>query len=68
MANTICRARGELGVGVKWANNFVRRTPVLEIKLGRTYECQRRLCEDPKIIRGWFALVKSTINKYGILL
>jgi len=68
MADTICRARGVLGVGVKWANNFVRRTPVLDIKLGRTYECQRRLCEDPKIIRGWFALVKSTINKYGILL
>jgi hypothetical protein len=67
MADTICRAKGIPGVGVKWANNFVKRTPALTTKLGRAYECQRKLCEDPEIIRGWFELVKNTINKYGIL-
>ncbi len=67
MADTICRARGAPGVGVRWANKFVRRTPALQIRLGRTYECQRRLCEDPQVIGGWFGLVKNTINKYGIL-
>jgi hypothetical protein len=40
----------------------------LEVKLGRTNKCQRKLCEDPKIIGGWFKLVKNIVNKHGILL
>jgi hypothetical protein len=67
MADTICRVKGVPRVGVKWANNFVNRTPALTTKLGRAFKCQRKLCEDPEIIRGWFELVKNTINKYGIL-
>ena len=67
MADKICRARGGSGVGTNWALNFVKRTPELDIRLGRIYECQRRLCEDPEIIKAWFELVKNTINKYGIL-
>jgi hypothetical protein len=54
MADTICRARNARPVGVKWASNFVKRTPEIEVKLGRTYECQRKLCEDPKTISAWF--------------
>jgi hypothetical protein len=50
MADTICGARNAPTVGVKWASSFVKRTPALEVKLGRTYECQRKLCEDPKTI------------------
>jgi len=46
----------------------VKRTPEIEIRLGRTYNCQRKLCEDPKIITDWFRLVQNPINKYGILL
>jgi hypothetical protein len=38
------------------------------MKSGRTYECQRRLCETPVVIEAWFELVKNTINKHGILL
>jgi len=68
MADSICKARGALPVGVNWPNNFIKRTPRLQVKLGRTYECQRKLCEDPQIIGAWFELVKNTINKYGILL
>ena len=68
MADTICKARGALCVGVKWTNNFVKRTQSLSVRLGRTYKCQRRFCEDPEIIKAWFELVKNTINKYGILL
>jgi hypothetical protein len=67
MADTICRAKGVPRVRVKWANNFVNRTPALTTKLRRAYECQRKLCKDPEIIRGWFKLVKNTINKYSIL-
>jgi len=65
MADAICKPRGVPPVGVKWANTFIKRTPSLEVKLGRTYECQRRLCEDPKVIGAWFELVRNTINKYG---
>jgi hypothetical protein len=67
MADSICKARGVPLVGVNWPNNFIKRTPALKIRLGRTYECQRRLCEDPQVIGDWFTLVKNTINKYGIL-
>jgi len=67
MADSICKTRGGPPVGVNWANTFIKRTPRLQVKLGRTYERQRRLCEDPKVIGAWFELVKNTINKYGIL-
>ena len=67
MADSICKIRGGPPVGVNWANTFIKRTPRLQVKLGRTYESQRRLCECPKVIGAWFELVKNTINKYGIL-
>jgi hypothetical protein len=50
MADTICRVRGRIAVRVNWAANFIKRTLALEVKLRRTYECQRKLCEDPEII------------------
>jgi hypothetical protein len=68
MVDTIYRAKGIPRVRVKWANNFIKRTLALTIKLRRVYECQRKLYEDLEIIRGWFKLVKNTINKYSILL
>ena len=52
MADSICKARGAQPVGVNWPNTFIKRTPRLEVKLGRTYECQRKLCEDPQVITG----------------
>ena len=63
MADTICKTRGGIEVGVNWATNFLRRTPTLTIKLGRTNECQRRLCESPEIIGGWFELVKKPSDR-----
>jgi hypothetical protein len=67
MADTMCKARGAPSVGINWATKFIKRTPALTAKFGRAYECQRKLCEDPEIVRGWFELVKNTINKHGIL-
>ena len=67
MADVICKARGASPVGVNWPTTFIKRNARLQVKLGRTYECQRKLCEDPQIIRAWFELVKNTINKHGIL-
>ena len=67
MADSICKAKGAPPVGVNWPNTFIKRTPRLQVKLGRAYECQRKLCEDPQVIRSWFELVRNTINKYGII-
>jgi hypothetical protein len=67
MAESICKARGAPPVRVNWPNTFIKRTLRLQVKLGRTYECQRKLCEDPQVIRGWFKLIRNTINKYGII-
>jgi hypothetical protein len=36
------------------------------MRFNRQYDYQRAKCEDPEIIRGWFALVRNTIAKYGI--
>jgi hypothetical protein len=67
MADLICKARGALPVGVNWPNTFIKRTLRLQVKLGRTYKCQRKLYEDPQIIKAWFELVRNTISKYGII-
>ncbi len=42
-------------------------TTALTIKYRRIYECQRRLCKDPEIIKAWFELARNTVNKYSIL-
>jgi hypothetical protein len=68
MADIISKVREGSRVGIKWAQRFIKRTPALEVKLGRTYECQRKLSEDSEVIRGWFTLVKNTVDKYSILL
>jgi hypothetical protein len=67
MEDAVCKARGTPPVGVNWSNNFIKRTLALKTRLGRSYQCQRRLCEDPQVIKGWFELVRNTINKHGIL-
>jgi hypothetical protein len=67
IANSICKAKGVAAVGQNWTRKFIKRSPILTIKLGRTYECQRRLCETPEVIEAWFALVRNTINKYSVL-
>ena len=67
MANSICKSRGGSPVGLNWATTFIQRTPGIETRLGRSYECQRKQCKDPVVIGDWFRLVENTINKHGIL-
>ena len=54
-------------VGENWVRKFIKRRPSLESKYTRKYDHQRALCEDPKIIRNWFNLVRNIRAKYGIL-
>jgi hypothetical protein len=71
MANILLAKRDESPtpstVGKCWVNNFVKRYNELESIFSRKYDYKRALCEDLKIIREWFNLVRNTIKKYGIL-
>ncbi|OAQ57639.1 fot5 transposase [Pochonia chlamydosporia 170] len=66
MANRLLADRNAPPVGVNWASNFVKRQPQLFTRFTRQYDYQRALCEDPKIIKPWFELVRNTVAKYGI--
>jgi hypothetical protein len=66
MANKLRSCRGMGHVGANWTTNFIKRTPELKTRFSRKYDYKRAQCEDPKIIQGWFALVRNTIAKYGI--
>ena len=66
MANSL-RAERNIGqVSVNWPSTFVKRCPKLTTKFNRKYDYKRALCEDPKIIQGWFSLVANIKAKYGI--
>ena len=66
MANRLLRDRDIACVGKNWASNFVRRRPELKTVFSRKYDYSRALCEDTKLIQGWFSLIHNTIAKYGI--
>ena len=67
MANRLLAERNAPRVGVNWTSTFIKRRPELTMRFNRKYDYQRALCEDPDVIRAWFALVYNTVNKYGIL-
>ena len=66
MANGLLAERDARRIVTRWASNFVKRQPDLTMRFNRKYDYQRALCENPDLIRGWFALVPNTIAKYGI--
>jgi hypothetical protein len=66
MANSL-RAERNLGhVGPNWPSTFVKRQPELTVKFNRNYDYKRALCEDLKVIQGWFGPVANIKAKYGI--
>ena len=67
MANQLLRARDQPPVGKLWAHNFVKRQPELRTRFARKYDHQRAKCEDSRVISEWFALVRNTKVKYGIV-
>jgi hypothetical protein len=67
MANQLLRERDAPPVGKLWAYNFIKRQPRLRTRFARRYDYQRAKCEDPKVIAEWFALVRNTKAKYGIV-
>ena len=67
MADRLLRERASKPVGKNWVDNFVKRTPELRKRWSRPYDRQRAACEDPAVIRPWFALVQGMKEKYGIV-
>jgi hypothetical protein len=65
-ANLLRRLRGKPPVGVNWVNNYVGRTPELQIAQSKKYDYQRAQREDPEVIKEHFQLLKNVANKYGI--
>jgi hypothetical protein len=67
MANDLLAARGEGPVGNCWVDRFKTRTKEIKLRRSRSYDRQRALNEDPRVIQPWFELVRETKQKYGIL-
>jgi hypothetical protein len=66
-AGVLAGAHDAPPVGKLWVHRFVNRHPELCMRRTRKYDYQRAKCEDPKIIGDWFALVRNTKAKYGIV-
>jgi hypothetical protein len=50
IANRLLAIRDALRVGTRWASNFIKRRPELQIRFQRKYNYQRAKCEDPEVI------------------
>src|SRR6266699_5308339 len=66
MANLLLKTRGAKPVGMNWASRFVRHRLKLKTRFSRAYDFQRAFCEDPKLLKRWFELVKNIRAKYDI--
>lgn len=66
MANDLLAARGEGPVGKHWVRRFNTRTEEIKLRRSRSYDRQRALNEDRRVIEPWFELVGLTKEKYGI--
>jgi hypothetical protein len=61
------RGDTSIQIGKNWANRFVNRRPALKANYSRNIDAQRKKCEDPVLIQGWFDLLCNTIKKHGIV-
>jgi hypothetical protein len=69
MADLLLREREpSSSVGKNWLTRFVQRHNEFTSKFLRKYDYQRAKCNDPAVIQPWFDLVRTTIEKYGILM
>ena len=67
MADLLLSEQGESPIGINWATSFIKRRTEIKAKFSRKYNYKRVKCEDPKIIKGWFSLIRNTVAKYRIL-
>jgi hypothetical protein len=67
MANSLRAERGLGHISLNWPSTFVKRQLELQVKFSRKYDYKRALCEDSRVVQGWFSLVANIKAKYGIL-
>ena len=65
-ANLLRQLRSNPPVGINWVNNYIGRTPELQIAQSKKYDYQRTKREDPEVITEHFRLLKNVAHKYGI--
>jgi hypothetical protein len=66
MANSILASRIQQRVSKLWAHRFIKHNQELKTRLSHSYDFQRALCKDPKLIKTWFQRVMDIKAKYGI--
>jgi hypothetical protein len=66
MANILLAERGGGVVGSKWVYNYTNRHDELKSRYSRRYNYERAKCEDSRVIKPWFDLVRRTIDENGI--
>ena len=66
MANILLAERGSQTVGVNWVYRYTERYDELRSRYSRRYNYERAKCEDPRVIKPWFDLIRRTINENGI--
>src|SRR3982751_3744704 len=54
-------------VGKTWAKRFVAKTPRLRTRMSRPYDYERASCEDPRVLKEWYRVLKATMDDLGIL-
>ena len=66
MANKLLAVCGGEPVGKRWSERLVTRSKELKMAFNQTKDYQRKLQEDPYVIKAWFKLVENAKAKYGI--
>jgi hypothetical protein len=66
MANNLRNSRDATRVGTRWTYRFINRHLEFKIRWNHLYDYRKDLCENPKVIQGWFRLIANIIIKYRI--
>ncbi|KAF2177662.1 hypothetical protein K469DRAFT_602336, partial [Zopfia rhizophila CBS 207.26] len=66
MANMLLALRSKRPVGKNGVNNYVARTPEVQLAQSKKYNYQQAKQEDPEVIQEHFRLLKNVANKFGI--
>jgi hypothetical protein len=46
--------------------HYVKRHPEVKSRYSRRFDYQRAKCEDPRVIKPWFELIRRTVDENGI--
>ncbi|KFX88520.1 hypothetical protein O988_08994 [Pseudogymnoascus sp. VKM F-3808] len=67
MADLLLSKQDTSPVRKNWTTSFITHCIELKAKFSQKYNYKQAKCKDPKIIKGWFSLVRNIVAKYRIL-